>query len=145
MRLWHAREEQLPTILVVDDTEAVLDAVVMILGAAGFEVLSAASGAAALDLAAAETGEIDLLLSDVEMPVMSGPELGEILKQTRPNIHVMLMSGNGNGNLLVLNYGWAYIQKPFVADRLVRMVRDVLSSPDRSQLGGHQFDARLDQ
>jgi hypothetical protein len=56
----------------------------------------------------------------------------------------MLMSGGANGNLLVLNYGWAFIQKPFVAVKLVQMVTDVLHSRDRSQLGGREFDSRKD-
>jgi hypothetical protein len=56
----------------------------------------------------------------------------------------MQMSGGTNGNLLVLNYGWAYIQKPFVAVKLVQMVTDVLKSPDRSQLGVQEFDSRKD-
>ena len=59
---------------------------------------------------------------------MSGPDLGEALKKSRPDIHVMLMSGGAKGNLLVLNYGWAFIQKPFVPVKLVQMVTDVLHS-----------------
>jgi hypothetical protein len=59
-------------------------------------------------------------------------------------MHVMLMPGGDNGNLLVLNYGWAYIQKPFVAVKLVQMVKDVLHSANRSQPGGQEFDSRKD-
>jgi hypothetical protein len=44
----------------------------------------------------------------------------------------------------VLNYGWAFIQKPFVAVKLVQMVKDVLYSENRSQLGGQEFDSRKD-
>lgn len=138
------REGKLETILVVDDNEVVLSSVVALLEHANFIVLSANSGPAAIHLAENITGTIDLLLSDVEMPGMSGPDLGEILKKSRPNMHVMLMSGGANGNLLVLNYGWAYIQKPFVATKLVEMVTDVLLSPDRSQPGGQEFDSRKD-
>ena len=134
----------LETILVVDDDKAVLKVVVEILSRANFRVLSALSGSGAIKLAAATEGVIDLLLSDVDMPVMSGPDLGEVLKKTRPDLHVMLMSGGGNGNLLVLNYGWAYIQKPFVPVRLVEMVSSVLRSPNRSQAGGQEFDTRKD-
>jgi DNA-binding NtrC family response regulator len=134
----------LETILVVDDNEAVLSAVVRILQAADFRVLAASNGASAINVAAETDEVIHLLLSDVEMPLMSGPALGEALKKTRPNTHVMLMSGSDNGNLLVLNYGWAYIQKPFVAKRLVEMVNAVLHSPDRSQPGGYEFDTRKD-
>jgi DNA-binding NtrC family response regulator len=79
------------------------------------------------------------------MPQISGPDLGLLLKKTRPDLHVMLMSGGDNGNLLVLNYGWAFVQKPFVAAKLVQMITDVLRSPDRSQPGGQEFDSRKDK
>jgi two-component system, cell cycle sensor histidine kinase and response regulator CckA len=134
----------LETILVVDDNEAVLELVVTILERANFRVLSAANGPDALSLAAQTEGRIHLLLSDVDMPFMSGPDLGEELKKLRPGMHVMLMSGGANGELLVLNYGWAFIQKPFVPVKLVQMIQEVLHSPDRSQLGGHGFDSRKD-
>jgi FixJ family two-component response regulator len=63
------------------------------------------------------------------MPGMSGPSLGTALKLTRPDLHVMFMSGFPGGDLLVLNYGWSYIEKPFVASKLLEMVNDVLHSP----------------
>jgi DNA-binding NtrC family response regulator len=132
------------TILVVDDNELILAAIVEILERADFKVLSAPNAAIALNLAEGTTATINMLLSDVEMPGMSGPDLGEMLKKSRPDLHVMLMSGGDNGNLLVLNYGWAYIQKPFVREKLVQMVTDVLHSPNRSQLGGQEFDSRKD-
>ena len=132
------------TILVVDDNETVLKFVATILDRANFVVLSAYSGANALELSKGMEGKIDLLLSDVDMPLMSGPDLGQSLKRARPDMHVMLMSGGGNGNLLVLNYGWAFIKKPFVAEKLVEMITEVLHSPDRSQLGGQEFDSRVD-
>ena len=135
----------LETILVVDDSPLVLGIVVKILKDQNFHVLSADCGPSALKLAAETTETIDLLLSDVEMPGMSGPDLGEALKVARPDMHVMLMSGAVNGNLLVLNYGWAYIQKPFVAVKLVQMVNDVLHTRNRSQLGGQEFDSRKDR
>jgi DNA-binding NtrC family response regulator len=134
----------LETILVVDDNEEVLRMVVRTLGDAKFHVLSAGNGPGALKLAAETGGKIDLVLSDVDMPEMSGPDLGQLLKKARPDMHVMLMSGGADGNLLVLNYGWAFIQKPFVPKKLVEMVIDVLHSPDRSQLGGQEFDSRVD-
>jgi DNA-binding NtrC family response regulator len=135
---------KLETILVVDDNEAVLKVVVAILEFANFHVLSADSGASALKLARETEGKIDLLLSDVDMPLLSGPDLGEALKKVRPDLHVMLMSGGPKGNLLVLNYGWAFIQKPFVQAKLVEMITDVLHSSDRSQPGGQEFDSRRD-
>jgi DNA-binding NtrC family response regulator len=140
----NAVEGTLETILLVDDNEAVLALVVSILTQAHFRVLSANSGPSALKLAYETPNRIDLLLSDVDMPAMSGPELGEAMKKTRPDLRVMLMSGGANGNLLVLNYGWAFIQKPFIPVKLVQMMTEVLHSPDRSQLGGQEFDRRKD-
>ena len=134
----------LETILVVDDDAKALKIVAAILKRANFRVLLANSGPDALKVAKKTDGKIDLLLSDVDMPQMSGPDLGERLKKTRLDLHVMLMSGGSKGNLLVLNYGWAFIQKPFVAVKLVQMVTDVLHSPDRSQPGGQEFDSRKD-
>lgn len=131
--------ETLETILVVDDFDLVLKVVVAILKAARFHVLQADCSAAALALAHGYEGRIDLLLADVQMPNMTGPDLGEELKRFRPDMHVMLMSGFEGGDLLVLNYGWAYIQKPFVSKKLVQMVNTVLHTPDRSQ-GTREFD-----
>jgi DNA-binding NtrC family response regulator len=118
--------------------------VAAILRHARFRVLLASNAPEAIAVAEGTEGKIDLLLSDVDMPQISGPDLGERLKRTRPAMHVMLMSGGGSGNLLVLNYGWAYIRKPFVAMKLVQMVSEVLHSPDRSQPGGQEFDSRKD-
>jgi DNA-binding NtrC family response regulator len=135
----------LETILVVDDNEAVLDLVVTVLQRANFRVLSSDSGPHAIELCERTDETIHMLLSDIDMPEMSGPDLGQALKKSRPSMHVMLMAGGaGQGNLLVLNYGWAYIQKPFVPVKLVKMVTEVLHSPDRSQLGGQEFDSRKD-
>jgi DNA-binding NtrC family response regulator len=134
--------KKLDTILVVDDDETVLVVVMGILTLAKFEVLLANNGAAAIALAKKTKGRIDLLLSAVDMPLLSGPDLGEALKESRPDLHVMLMSGGAKGSLLVLNYGWAFIQKPLVPAKLVQMVTDVLHSPNRSQLGGQEFDSR---
>jgi two-component system cell cycle sensor histidine kinase/response regulator CckA len=130
----------LETLLVVDDDNSVLQVVVAILKDANFRVFSAESGATAIKLAGETELEIHLLLSDVDMPQMSGPDLGTALKKTRPAIRVMLMSGGNNG-LLVLSYGWAYLQKPFMGVKLVQMVTDVLHSEDRSQ-PAHEFDTR---
>ena len=87
--------KKLETILVVDDDETVLAVVVGILKHAKFQVLSADNGVSALALAKKTKGKIDMLLSKVDMPVLSGPDLGEVLKMARPDLHVMLMSGGG--------------------------------------------------
>jgi DNA-binding NtrC family response regulator len=140
----NSHNHTIATILVVDDAEQVRDVVVQILKNARFRVLSADCGASAIKLAAETDETIDLLLSDFDMEKMSGPDLGEILKKVRPSMHVMLMSGGRDGNLLILNYGWAFIQKPFVGAKLVQMVTEVLFSENRSQPGGQEFDSRKD-
>jgi len=132
--------KKMETILVVDDAEPVLNVVVRILETAQFHVLHANSGTNALAVAASYPGAIDLLLSDVQMPGMSGPALATTLKQSRPDIHVMFMSAFAGGNLLVLNYGWAFIEKPFVAVKLIEMINHVLHMPNKSQ-GDHQYDS----
>lgn len=121
------------TILVVDDNESVLHVVVSILKRAGFQVLSANNGPDAIKMAENMDTNVDLLLSDLDMPQISGPDLGEAMRKGRPDMRVMLMSCGHEGNLLVLNYGWAYIQKPFVPTKLVEMILSLLRSPDRSQ------------
>ena len=133
------------TILVVDDTPMVLSVVVAILKTANYSVLQANSGHEALKVAANHSGHIDLLLSDIEMPLMSGPELGETLLQTRRDIHLMFMSGFAGGGLLVLNYGWAFIEKPFVTEKLLGMIHSVLHTPNKSQAVTSTTRARSDQ
>lgn len=134
----------LETILVVDDNPDVLKVVVMILEAKNYEVLAATSAEGALRISHERPGPIHMLLSDVDLPGISGPDLGEKIKESRPDIHVMLMSGGHEGNLLVLNYGWAYIQKPFVGSKLGQMVFNVLNTKNRSQPGGQEYDSRKD-
>ena len=132
------------TILVVDDDEMLRTFVVDVLERAKFHVLSADSGPSAVVLSRNTMGSIDLLLTDWDMPEMSGIALGETLKAARPDIHVMQMSGGAHDTMMVLNYGWAFLQKPFVAPKLVEMITDVLNTPNRSQPGGASFDSRLD-
>jgi len=132
----------LQTVLVLEDDRAVLRVVTLILKEAGFKILAANNGSEATGLAAGYPGMIHLLLSDVDMPDISGPDLALVLKAVRPEMRVILMSGHADGALLVLNYGWHFITKPFLAGMLVSVVKDVLAGPSREQ-GTDHFDARL--
>jgi two-component system, cell cycle sensor histidine kinase and response regulator CckA len=125
--------EKLETILIVDDDNDVLNFVVAVLKMADFNVLRAKGGESALKTASEYAGRIDLLLTDLKMPKMSGPDLAEMVKRTRPEIRVMFMSGLANGDLPVLNYGWEFIGKPFVPGKLIEMINVVLHTPERSQ------------
>jgi DNA-binding NtrC family response regulator len=129
------------TILVVEDDAAILRLVQVILEEAGFEVLAASSAEKAMRVAAQFSRTIHLLLSDVMMPDMCGPDLADVLKQRRPEMRVMLMSGYADGAMLVLNHGWHFIQKPFLPTALRGRVTDVLHTNVRDQ-GTDHFDPR---
>lgn len=127
------------TILVVEDNAAILKLVQVILEEAGFTVLAASSAKGAMGIEAEFGGTIHLLLSDVMMPDMCGPDLAEVLKRRRPEMRVMLMSGYADGAMLVLNHGWRFIEKPFLPTALVGGVAEVLHTEVRDQ-GTHHFD-----
>ena len=129
------------TVLVVEDHVLLLKLIRDTLEDAHFTVLHANSAEKALKIEAAFKGTIDLLLSDVMMPGMSGPDLAKKLKEQRPQMRIILMSGYPDGGLLVLNYGWHFMQKPFIPRALVGRIKDVLQSKTREQSTDH-FDTR---
>ena len=131
----------LETILVVEDNPFVMKPVVIMLELAGFKVLSASNAGQATQIESDFTGTIHLLLSDVMMPGMSGPDLADTLQQRRPQMRVILMSGFVGGEMLVLNHGWHFIQKPFLANALLDRVNDSLHSETYDQTS-HRFDTR---
>jgi two-component system, cell cycle sensor histidine kinase and response regulator CckA len=92
-------------------------------------VLEAGTGRAALELAAGHSGPIDLLLTDVIMPGMSGRELAAALRTSRPGASALYMSGYTDDAIIhhgVLEPGLAFLQKPFPLEALARKVREVL-------------------
>jgi len=117
------------TILVIEDEEGVRNAASRILRAAGYTVLTAATGDEALLTADAHRGEIHLVLTDIVMPGMSGKIVAERLAQSRPRTRVLYMSGY-TGNAIahhgVLEPGTHFIGKPFGAEDLTRKAREVL-------------------
>lgn len=129
----HTVGETLETILLVEGHSVLLKLVKQILEDANFTVIPATNAKQAIRLEAEFPGTIDLLLSDVRMTGTSGPALAKRLKERRPQMRVVLMSGYPGGALLVLNYGWHYIQKPFVASVLVSKIKDVLRGETREQ------------
>jgi CheY-like chemotaxis protein len=92
-------------------------------------VLQAGDGPSALELLRRHTGEIHLLVTDVVMPGMSGPEVAKAITAMRPGTHVLYISGYTDsqvGHHGVLEPGIAFLQKPFSADDLQRKVRSLL-------------------
>jgi two-component system, cell cycle sensor histidine kinase and response regulator CckA len=129
----------LETILVVEDDPAIRKLVETILGDGGFEILGADSAKEAIQVEASFPGTIHLLLSDVMMPDMGGPDLAAKLKLRRPEMRVMLMSGYADGAMLVLNHGWHFIRKPFLPAALLGKVTEILHTTVRDQ-GTDHFD-----
>ncbi len=114
------------TILLADDDGDLQKFVASLLGKHGYRVIAARNGTEALQKAREFHGAIHLLLSDVEMPGMTGIELAIQLNRERPDTKILLMSGLASG-LLILNNGWQFLPKPFMGDMLRDKIRDVLS------------------
>jgi CheY-like chemotaxis protein len=117
------------TILVVEDHDDVRLMIIAALESCGFHVLHAANGRAALALAAGYEGTIDLLVTDVIMPGITGKELADQLTPLRPEMKVLFVSGY-SGEVIahrgVLDAGVAYLPKPFTPAILAAKVREVL-------------------
>jgi CheY-like chemotaxis protein len=119
------------TVLLVEDEELVRALTCRVLEQHGYKVLEAAEAPAALDLCAEHDGRIDLLLTDVVMPKMSGRELAAHLAPVRPEMRVLYTSGYNEeaiGRRGVTDLGGAFLSKPFTPASLVRKVREVLDS-----------------
>jgi two-component system cell cycle sensor histidine kinase/response regulator CckA len=115
------------TILLVDDTEALGDMMERVLAGLGYTVLMARDGAQALAVSDKHHGQIDLLLSDVVMPGIGGPELAVRLRMRRPTLRVLLMSGYDEHSLGAGGAGYAsFIAKPFRPELLAQKVRAAL-------------------
>ncbi len=119
------------TILLVEDEPGVRDLAHEFLKAAGYKVLEANDGAEAIEVARRYTGTIDLLLTDMIMPRMSGRELMRLLRETRPGLKVVVMSGysefNANGSEAA---EFVSLAKPFSMSSLVEKLDEILHKSD---------------
>jgi PAS domain S-box-containing protein len=121
------------TVLLVEDDDAVRELVITILQNAGYTVLSASNGESALELAAKHPGDVDLLLSDIVMPTISGVRLIPMLTAFRPNLRVILMSGHATktlGRQASLPADAVFLEKPFTKSSLLMAVQGVLCRND---------------
>lgn len=119
------------TVLVVEDEPGVRSLAVAALRKEGFHVLQADSGSAALAVAA-EVGRIDVLLTDVTMPGMTGLELAAALARTQEGMRVVVMSGRSENAIPIpaLRRPAAFLPKPFTPDDLRQRVHAVLADGD---------------
>ncbi|MDE3019876.1 MAG: response regulator [Nitrospirota bacterium] len=121
------------TVLLVDDDEAVRQYVGYILRRYGYRVLEASGGAEALHLCTQHEGPIHLLLTDIQMLDMTGPELAPRALVLRPHLQVLYMSAQFSEDVLSQLEGQPlqpFIQKPFTSEALVHTIRHLLGPSD---------------
>jgi PAS domain S-box-containing protein len=117
------------TVLVAEDEDGVRELLRKVLTEFGYTVLTARHGRDALMVVGERAGRIDLLVTDVVMPEMSGRELAETLRDHRPDLKVLFISGYTDDEVLqrgISGRDAAFVRKPFSAEELVRRVRGLL-------------------
>jgi PAS domain S-box-containing protein len=120
------------TILLAEDQPEVRSIASAVMQRYGYTVLEAANGDEALRLIKTYRGHIHLLLSDVVMPAMNGPELARRVKAEHRGIRVLFASGYTDDAIVrhgVLDPGVAFLQKPFTPTALLKKIREVLDAP----------------
>jgi len=117
------------TVLLVEDEESVRELVRETLKTRGYRVIEASDGIAAMRVSEEYQGNIEILITDVVMPGMSGRELAKRVAAARPNIRVLYLSGYTEDAIIhegALEPGTGFLQKPFTLQVLARKVREVL-------------------
>lgn len=118
-----------PTVLLAEDEPGMRTLIEETLRDGGYTVLSASLAAEALALANVHEGPIDLLVTDMSMPGMSGRELAEQLFTKRPAVKILYISGFVADEAVGARLGWqgaAFLMKPFTVEALLSRVRTLL-------------------
>ncbi len=127
-----AKDIATETILLVEDEKAVRDLTCRILQKLGYQVLTAASGEAAIEIGRSYAGQVSLLLTDVVMPNMSGRQVADALLQIRPGLRVLFLSGYTENTVVhhgVLDSAVDFLPKPFSREVLGQKIREILARP----------------
>ena len=117
------------TVLLVEDEHALRVLIHEVLRGAGYRILQGATPEEALAVAAGHAGSIDLVLTDVILPSMSGRQMADALRVLRPETRALFMSGYTDDAIShhgILESGTHFMEKPFTSDALLRKVREVL-------------------
>jgi CheY-like chemotaxis protein len=130
------------TILVCEDDDLVRTFIESMLTENGYRVLAASRAAEALELAASHRGPIQVIVTDVIMPQMSGPELVDKLHAVRPEVEVLFLSGYSAETVRqrALHEGVAFLQKPFDDVSLLQRIRSLLESSRRAASVGDMHE-----
>jgi two-component system cell cycle sensor histidine kinase/response regulator CckA len=117
-------------ILVVDDEKNVCQLAAQVLSGYGYRTITACDGADAIAVFAPRAAEVQLLLTDLQMPMLGGPALATALRRLRPNLPIIAMSGveSRNSNTAHKEFTTAYIAKPFQTETLLSIVRETLDA-----------------
>jgi two-component system, cell cycle sensor histidine kinase and response regulator CckA len=129
-----AHIESAPVILAVDDDRAILGMLDQCLRIAGYEVLTADGGRRAIEIFESSRRPIDLLVTDVIMPDITGPVVAERLRTRRPDLPVLFISGFHDAELVqrfVTSKGFTLLPKPFTVASLLRVVERSLAPKAR--------------
>jgi CheY-like chemotaxis protein len=132
MEAWpRERDGRGGTVLLVEDSDAVRAVVANMLESGGLTVLQATGGEEALALVRQGGAPIDLLLTDIVMPEMSGVELADRLERERPDVRILFMTGYAEEAVVnegILGKHRECIGKPFTREQITTRVREILSS-----------------
>jgi DNA-binding response OmpR family regulator len=119
-------------ILVADDEVMIRNLVTLLLQGKGFVVLSASDGQEALELSRSYPGTIDMLITDMEMPRLNGMDLCAHLREERPGIKMVVMSGADMKQIVGQNLNLPFLPKPFDGETLMARVQGILAPPVQS-------------
>jgi two-component system cell cycle sensor histidine kinase/response regulator CckA len=115
-------------ILIAEDEPVVRNLVQLMLAREGYILLTASDGQEALEICEAFTAPIDLLLTDVRMPRLDGLTLAETVRKRRPDMKILVMSGETTSVIREKNVYDAFLRKPFVPPTLLQCVQKVLEA-----------------
>ena len=116
------------TILLAEDEVIFRDPLRKILERSGFSVHVAKDGCEALRIAREHLDRIDLLISDVQMPGMTGTDLATMLRFSKTELKVLLISADPR-RTVALDPGWMFLQKPFLSKVIVEKIHEILGVP----------------